>query len=240
MKILKHTGKYLENNVKFCRNVAILLLLIGIGGIIGRIPFFLIPLIVGWFFLRKSTNYQGGLDGENLVRESLQNLSDNYSLINDIKLPDCRVNIDHVVLGPNGVFIIETKNYNGQLINNGDEWIRHYEGGMKISMKGQPYWQEDRDYDLGSPCKQVKRGTVKIKQIIESSNIFKKPLNIWVQGIVVFTNPNVELQLTNTTVPILKIEELNSYIKSKISVIKFSPQELESIGKAILMRAETD
>ncbi|MDD2679079.1 MAG: hypothetical protein PHS81_04315, partial [Candidatus Nanoarchaeia archaeon] len=109
--------------------------------------------------------------------------------------------------------------------------------GMKISMKGRPYWQEDRNYDLRSPSKQVKRGAVKIKQIIESSKIFKKPLNIWVEGIVVFTNPNVKLQLSNTTVPILEMNKLCDYIKSKKPRIKFSSQELESIEKAILGQA---
>jgi len=79
---------------------------------------------------------------------------------------------------------------------------------MKISMKGNPYWQEDRDYDLGSPSKQVKGGAVNIKQIIESSKISKKPLKIWVEGIVVFTNPHVQLQLSNTTFTILKVDKL--------------------------------
>lgn len=161
-------------------------------------------------------------------------------MINDIKLPDSQGNIDHIVLGPNGIFVIETKNYGGQIICHGDEWIRHYEGGLKISMKGRPYWQEDRDYDLGSPSKQVKRGAVKIKQIVEAAKVFKKPLNIRVEGVVVFTNPDVELQLSNTTVTILQIDELYDHIKNKKSRIEFSSQELESIGKAILRRAEAD
>ena len=248
MKILKRTGNYLENKAKFNRNIAISLLLVGIGGLgysyvstnFGLIYVFVISLIFGGFFLKNYINYKKGLKAENLVEQTLQNLSDDYSSINDIKLPDSHGNIDHVVLGPNGIFVIETKNYSGQIICNGDEWIRHYEGGMKISMKGRPYWQEDRDYDLGSPSKQVKRGAVKIKQIIESSKIFNKLLNIWVEGIVVFTNPNVELQLSNTTVPILEVGQLCDYIKSKKSRLKLSSQEITSIWKTILGLIEED
>lgn len=242
MKVLKESGSYLHERAKLNRNISIPIILIGLGGLIysfvslnsGFIYLFIFILVIGGFFFKNYTNYQSGLEAEDLVVQYLQNLSDDYFLINDIKLPDSRGNIDHVVLGPNGIFVIETKNYSGQLICNGDEWLRHYEGGMKISMKGRPYWQEDRDYDLGSPSKQVKRGAVKIKQIIESSKVFAKPLKVWVEGIVVFTNPSVELQLSNITVPILQIDELYTYIKSKKSGIKFSSHELESIGKAIL------
>lgn len=253
MRNLKQIGTYLENKARLNRDISIPLILIGLGGLIYSslsfnfgfiflfiIILFVVILFVGGFFLNNYSNYKGGLEAENLVILSLQGLNDDYFLINDIKLPDSRGNIDHIVLGPNGIFVIETKNYGGQIICHGDEWIRHYEGGLKISMKGRPYWQEDRDYDLGSPSKQVKRGAVKIKQIVEAAKVFKKPLNIWVEGVVVFTNPYVELQLSNTTVTILQIDELYDHIKNKKSRIEFSSQELESIGKAILRRAEAD
>src|SRR3989344_2294368 len=190
MRVLKESGSYLQEKAKLNRNISISLFLIGLGGLIysfvsfnfGFIYLFVIVLVIGGFFFKNYTNYQGGLEGEDLVVQHLQNLNDDYFLINDVKLPDSRGNIDHVILGPNGIFVIETKNYSGQLICNGDEWIRRYEGGMKIS---------------------------------------KKPLNIWVEGIVVFTNSNVDLHLSNTTFPIIQINELNGYIKSKKSGIKF-------------------
>jgi hypothetical protein len=206
----------------------------------GFIYLFIFILVVGSFFLKNYSNYKSGLEAENLVTQSLQGLDSNYSLINDIKLPDSYGNIDHIVLGPNGIFVIETKNYGGQVICNGDKWIRHYGEGLKINMRGRTYWKPSRGYDLGSPSKQVKRNAVRIKQTRETSKIFGRPLNVWVEGVAVFTNPEVELQLSNTTVPILQVDELHDYIENKKSRIKFSKQELESIGKAILRRADAD
>ncbi|RLJ02038.1 MAG: hypothetical protein DRP10_02525 [Candidatus Aenigmatarchaeota archaeon] len=248
MRILKHGGKYLENKAKLNRNTSIPLLIISFGGLLysflslnfSLIYLFIIILIIGDLFFKNYSNYKGGLEAENLVTRSLYSLSNDYYLINDIKLKDSYGNIDHIVLGPNGIFVIETKNYSGQIICKGDEWIRHYEGGLKTSMRRRPYWVSDRDYDIGSPSKQAKRNAVKIKQIVESSKIFKKSIKIWVEGIVVFTNPNVDLQLTNTTVPVLTIDELYDYIINKKSKIKFSSRELESIGKLILRLAEAD
>lgn len=243
MKNLKHIGTYLEKQAKLNRDVSILLIVIGLIGSL-LYPYLLgIALIVGGFFfnsyIKNYTNYKSGLEAEKLVTQSLSTLDDSYFLINDIKLPGSYGNIDHIVLGPNGVFVIETKNYRGQIICKGDEWIRRYAGGLKIGMWGL-YWRADKDYDLESPSKQVKRNAVKVKQIIESSQVFKKPLNIWVEGIVVFTNSDTDLKLTNAAVPILKIDELCDYIKNKESKIIFSTKELESIGAAILRVAKVN
>ncbi len=240
MKILKETGSYLEEQAKTEEiNTSTVLFVIGI--ILGvSINIFLgvliiaVALIYNAGFLIDFSNYRSGIEGENLVAEMLSNLDDKYYLINDIRLPEGYGNIDHIVFGPNGIFVIEIKNYSGKLICNGDEWTRYYEGGLTISARGRPYWKDDKSYDLGSPSKQVKRNSVKLKQLIESSRILKELLNIWVDGIVVFTNPSVDLQLTDNTVPILKIDELCDYIKNKKSKITFSQQELILIGKAVL------
>lgn len=240
MKLLKESGNYLEKQAKLEEEIISILLFI-LGSIIGVLMNIFLGLIIITIaiihnagFLRSFSNYGSGLEGEKLVTETLSDLDDKYYLINDVKLSDSYGNIDHIVLGPNGIFVIETKNYSGELICNGDEWTRHYGGGLTISARGRPYWKDDIHYDLGSPSKQVKRNSVKLKQFIDSSQIFKTPLNMWIEGIIVFTNPSVDLQLTNNTVPVLKIDELCNYIKNKKSKITFSTQELKSIGKAIL------
>ncbi len=229
MKVLKESGKYLEEQIKSNEKTAIIFLIIGLTTILFY-GFGIIFIGISIYFFIKSGQYKKGKIGEILIEENLQALSDNYYLINDVMLPENYGNIDHIILGPNGIFVIESKNYDGKIICNDDEWYRHYEGGLTINMRGRLYWKPSKDYDIGSPSKQVKRNAVKLKQIIQK--IFKK--TIWVEGIVVFTNSNIELELNKPTVPVLEAEELYSFIKNKKSGIEFSPKELESIGKLIL------
>lgn len=60
----------------------------------------------------KRGNYQKGKDGEVKVEyELLSKFSDDFILINDITLKNCKGNIDHLVVGPNGIFVIETKSW---------------------------------------------------------------------------------------------------------------------------------
>ena len=72
--------------------------------------FLLAPLVAFYFYLRKYHIYNGGWQGEKQVAKLLaRTLSDNYYLLNDLYLRDGGGDIDHVVLGPNGVFVLETK-----------------------------------------------------------------------------------------------------------------------------------
>ncbi len=237
MKVLKESGTYLENKARLNRNIAIIFFIIGGGGLLYSfitvgfwlIYIFTIILGIGGFFLKNYANYSSGLEGEKLVAKYLQNLNDGYYLINDVKLPNSYGNIDHIILCQNGIFVIETKNLDGEIRCDDDLWYQY-----------KPEWKIAEEHEIKSPSKQVKGNALRLKQFIETNNIFKKPLKIWIEGIVVFTNSNVELHLNNPTVSAMKTNDLCDYIKNKQSRIKFSSQELESIGTAILMQAQTD
>lgn len=56
-------------------------------------------------------NWVKGLEGENIVLEQLNTLPENYFVFHDVKLPGGYGNIDHIVVGPTGLFVIETKNF---------------------------------------------------------------------------------------------------------------------------------
>ncbi len=179
--------------------------------------FLLVPLVAFYFYLRKYHIYSGGWTGEKQVAKLLtSSLNDDYYLLNDLYLRDGGGDIDHIVLGPNGVFVLETKNWSGNISCNGDEWQR---GGK-------------RNFS-GSPSRQVKRNSAKIKQIIDNSPNLR-PLGIWVEGIVVFTNNHATLHVNNPAVPILKLSQLPNHITAYRNSRSISREQLEAIGKEIL------
>ena len=114
------------------------------------------------------------------------------------------------------IFVLETKNWNGNISCNGDMWQRAGKQNFK-----------------GSPSRQVKRNIATIKRIIDSSPDFR-PLGIYVEGIVVFTNNHATLHLNNPTVPIVKLPQLPNQITTYRSSSNYSRQQLEAIGKEIL------
>ena len=175
------------------------------------------PLVAFYFYLRKYHIYRGGWQGEKEVTTLLSHtLSDDYFLLNDLYLREGGGDIDHIVLGPNGLFVLETKNWNGSISCNGDEWKRA--GKRNFS---------------GSPSRQVKRNTSKIKQII-NTNPNLRVLDIWVEGIVVFTNNHASLHLNYPTVSILKLPQLPNHLKTHRNSRSLSAEQIEAIGKEIV------
>ena len=188
---------------------------IGLVFLIGLI-FMVAALIGSYYYLRKYHIFNGGYQGEKQVAKLLSNsLSDDYYLINDLYLREGGGDIDHIVLAPSGVFVLETKNWNGSISVSGDEWHR---GGKHESSS--------------SPSRQVNRNAGRIKRIIDSSQSLRS-LGIWVEGIVVLTNKHSTLHVNNPTVPILKLPQLPNHLSTHGSTRRFSREQLEAIGKEI-------
>lgn len=59
--------------------------------------------------------YEMGAHGERLVAQELQRLPGNWRTLHDVAWPGRqRANLDHVVIGPPGVFIVDAKNYSAR------------------------------------------------------------------------------------------------------------------------------
>jgi hypothetical protein len=230
LKILKLSGNYLKRKayqylffgisclfvfvVIFLTTDPILPLYIDLGRYdTARAVAMIFPLIGGFGFYRLYRNYQQGFEGEKQVTKVLSStLSDDYFLINDVQLAaGKRSNIDHIVLGPTGIFVLETKNHSGKIVCYADSWT-----GI-----GQ------------NPFTQARVNASRVSRVIKASEIFKsKPP--WIQAVVVFANKKVELDRRKapSKVEVLKIDELTNYITQETQWL--SAQEIESTSKEIL------
>ncbi len=84
---------------------------------------------------------------------------------------------DDVIINSRGVFIIEVKNYSGELFGDEDdsEWIKN-----KMTPGGQ-FFQKT----VKNPVKQVKRQVYVLAQFLKSRGI-----NVWIDGYVFFVQQN--------------------------------------------------
>jgi hypothetical protein len=63
---------------------------------------------------RAARMWHRGYEGERVVGELLEaGLSEKYHVFNDIRFPGRAANIDHIVIGPSGIFVLDTKNWRG-------------------------------------------------------------------------------------------------------------------------------
>lgn len=122
MHIVRSGGKYSRARQRFYEIEAAAFI------ILGAILLFILPIpykwilgvtffIFGLHYLRRSRNWRKGIKGEKKVVEALMPLDNSYVLINDVVLPEGKGNIDHILVGTNGVFVIETKSYKWHYLN---------------------------------------------------------------------------------------------------------------------------
>jgi hypothetical protein len=90
-------------------------------------------VLVGWRLrFRPSeqvTAWQRGAQGERRTARLLDRLvRDGYVVFHDLAVPGSPANVDHLVVGPSGVFVIDSKQWTGSVHQspNGLAWHNHY------------------------------------------------------------------------------------------------------------------
>ena len=128
-----------------------------------------VAAVIGYLLLMpKARNLVRGEKGERKVADALEDLrSAGYHVFHDL----CRdgFNIDHVVVGPAGVFAIETKFRSGH-------GVIHFRNGEGLFVNDQP-WQGERD-----PVTQARGNAAEIRKLIKESCA----VNVTVTALVVF------------------------------------------------------
>jgi len=146
--------------------------------ILGAFGFVLI--VVGVSLWMEQSNTRKGIQGEERVAQELSYLNDEFLLLNDLMLPGSKGNLDHVVVGPTGVFIVETKNYSGMYACYGDRWFF-----QRIRQK----------YDISSVSVQARNNARVLADLLHESGF-----TVDVSPVMVFTHPSVQLWLHGPTV----------------------------------------
>jgi hypothetical protein len=225
MKVLKEAkNPYIEFHK--VRSFAIFALLI-VGGVVlfTMGAYFVTPLLfVAWvplaasaIFLRHYYTWEAGTWGERAVVRVLRELDDSYYLLSNVKLPRGRGDIDHILLSPDGVFVIETKNYSGRVMCDRDDWYR------------QPRKAREKT-QVGSISEQARRNALDLRNFLWEKSRFR----VHVSPICVFTNPSVELELKGPAVPVLRLKELTRFVQSARLSTALTEREIKDIGKSIL------
>ena len=180
--------------------VGALMGLIGLSGWIMISNFMLIIIPIGallsiWNY-KKNKNWIKGAKGEATVFKYLKQLPNQYILLNDLNLPDTFGNIDHVVLGPNGIFTIETKNFKGSYVVEKDQW--YFIAGSKLVET------------YKNPGDQIKTNTAVFSKFLGAHGL--KSYRSSTFPVVAFINPNLTVKHKPKTYTVMHPSILAKFI----------------------------
>lgn len=140
-----------------------------------------------------------------------------------MKLPGQRGNIDHVVVGPSGVFVIETKNYSGSVMCYGEKWYQ-----------GRHTWLRSprRRFPISSISSQARGNAVLLANSLRSQGF-----SVWVNPVIVFSSRWTRLYLRNPKVPVVKLSKLPGFLTA--GQARLTGEYNEAVSRTILALAGT-
>jgi Nuclease-related domain len=99
------------------------------GGLVGLAVAALVSWRLRFRPSEQARTWQRGAHGERHTAHLLQRLQrDGFVVFHDLAVPGSPANVDHLVIGPTGVFVIDSKQWTGSVQQGGDGlvWHNHY------------------------------------------------------------------------------------------------------------------
>ncbi|WP_035177827.1 NERD domain-containing protein [Alkalihalobacterium bogoriense] len=185
---------------------------------------FIVALLVGMVIFKLKFPQIKGAVGEAYVNRILSQLGTNYTIYHDLYIPNDKggtTQIDHVVTSPFGIFVIETKHYEG--------WI--------FGKENQKYWTQviyKRKEKLFNPIWQNRAHVEALKTYLDKED------KGYFHSIIVFsTNSTFKFDMSFTSAVVIQFPQLLSEIKQR-NAQSISGLELRAIDKALEQVVITD
>jgi hypothetical protein len=137
----------------------------------------------------EAARWAGGAIGENIVADALARLGNDHIVIHNLRL-DGRGDADHIVVGPAGAMVIETKYLAGRIVCQ--------DNGRWTQLK------RDEVRQIADPAAQVQRAADGVTYILGRRGLTYVP----VYAVLVMAHPRVELDVARSPVLVVRPFEL--------------------------------
>ena len=154
---------------------------------------------------KQINNHRLGQEGEDDVIERIRPLLDgNWYLFRNLVLPGLnKSDIDAVLIGPPGLWVLEIKTFNGKYRVIDDQW--QYQKSNT--------WKPVKS----NPTRQAVNNAVRLSEFLKSNNIKE-----WVTPVVVWASHESSLTIQNSTTNIWMLEQLSDEIGNLLNAQKIS------------------
>lgn len=154
------------------------------------------------------------------IGQALKNLDNRYYLFNFTR----NTPVEHLLLTPNAIFVLETRPFFGDVINDGDRWSR------PANLHG--IFQLFTDGGIGNPGKDAERDVALVQNYLRE-HVGEEASTVAVLPVIVFTNPRVKLQISNPAVPVVPVGELRTALRTRKEVGRIPPELHRRLVRAL-------
>ncbi len=143
------------------------------------------------WFDRRIDAYRAGREGESRVVDTLCGLVDGrWTLFRNVDLPGRNSgDLDVVLVGPAGVWVLEVKTFSGSYRNHGDAWHYRTKHGWRLVKN--------------DPGHQARKNAKRLKEYLKAVDP-----SLWVECAVVWAHPTSQLIVENPITPVWRVNDL--------------------------------
>lgn len=172
-------------------------------------------------FKGKRDAVKAGLDAENKTAEFIAQLPDTYTGFANARITyeGYTSEVDMIVTGPNGVFVIETKSRTGYIYGDVDNKYLSQDKGRV----------ETYTHKFYNPMKQVGTHVFRLSGFLKQHGI-----DVWVQGAVFFSNADLDLSGVSKIPYFDTKNELTEYILTRRPKTPITPEMLSRINQILM------
>ena len=157
--------------------------------------------------------YVGPFAHHRKVPEALKGMSDDYTLL-IYKSP-----VPFVILEPGGVTILTVKSHAGNVIFKDVAWRHQQKWGFVRRFAGQEA--------VGRPDKLSRAEIESTQDLLEKG--LPENVKVPVRGVILFTNPDVHLEVENPPIPTLRSPELKRWLRRNALQPKLSSDGFDAL-----------
>jgi hypothetical protein len=214
---------------EFFRNSHVVLSVLGSpSGILAFVMVMALLIAIGWLSLGRSTkqeldryrNFRKGRQGEEAVVEKLRSALDNrWTIFRNLHLPDRKDDLDVVLVGPDGVWVVEVKAYEGTVRAANGKWARQ-------TRKGWVKLKED-------PLAQVTRNATRLNDYLKRNNIVR-----YVERAIALSEPQPVTNFDSPDVPIWLPPTIEEHVTTLATRTPLIQKEIDQIIALLKSLAE--
>jgi hypothetical protein len=205
-------NEIIASRAKWARRIAPFTMLFLIGGLITNFmsmsqpQYFqptLILLALGFVFATASSHLVNRWVREPRADQVLTSTLKKFG--NDFVLFNYTLAVPHVLITPSRLYAVVVKNQDGQITVNGRRFARKFTWNR--------FFRFFADEGLGSPAAEAENRVDKLEKFLRK-NLAEEEIPE-VRPLILFTHKNVELVVNNADIPVMRTNELKTYLRDQ-------------------------
>lgn len=131
---------------------------------------------------------------------------------------------NHVLVGPSGVIVMAVRSDRGKVTVQGDRWREPFSIGRFFTVFARE--------GVGNPALELEEQIKKLRALLAQAPLpqGESAESVPIEPVAVFLNPEMQINLENPSVTVLRADQLKDYVRRRAREVKVSPATMRVVA----------